>query len=77
MLRDNQYSEFVLLYRLLHATRFPQTGQAAHDCWLERYYQQGIAEGGRVRDHLRDGVEAALAELGNEPADPPREPGVA
>ena len=65
MLRDNQYSEFVLLYRLLHATRFPRTGQAAHDCWLERYYQQGIAEGGRVRDHLRDGVEAALAELGN------------
>lgn len=65
MLRDNQYSEFVLLYRLLHATRFPQSGQNASDCWLERYYQQGIEEGGRVRDHLRDGVEAALAELGN------------
>ncbi len=65
IVEGNQYSEFVLLYRLLHQTRFPAESAGAHDCWLERYYLQGIAEGGRVREHLRDGVEAALDELGD------------
>jgi hypothetical protein len=64
MIEGNLYSEFVVLYRLLHATRFPRDGASAHDCLLERYYQQGIDEGGRVRDKLRDGVEEALKVLG-------------
>ncbi|MBI3909969.1 MAG: N-6 DNA methylase, partial [Armatimonadetes bacterium] len=59
------YSEFVLLYRLLHRSRLPQGAADAHECWLEKYYQQGIDEGGRVREHLRDGVEAALKQLGS------------
>jgi hypothetical protein len=32
---------------------------------LERWYQQGIEEGGRVRLRLRDGVKAALESLGS------------
>jgi hypothetical protein len=58
------YSEFVLFYRLVHATRLPRTAGGAHECWLERYYQQGIEQGGRVRDRLRDGVKEALEILG-------------
>ncbi len=64
MAEGNLYSEFVLFYRLLHRTRFPHGAADAHECLLERYYQQGIDEGGRVREHLRDGVEAALKDLG-------------
>ena len=64
MVEGNAYSEFVLLYRLLHATRFPRESADAHECLLERYYQQGIDEGSRVRDKLRDGVEEALRVLG-------------
>ena len=64
MIEGNLYSEFVLLYRLLHASRFPRDGAAAHECLLERYYQQGIDEGSRVRDKLRDGVQEALKVLG-------------
>jgi len=64
MVEGNLYSEFVVLYRLLHHTRFPRGGADAHDCWLERYFQQGIDEGGRVRAHLAEGVEEALKELG-------------
>ena len=37
----------------------------AHECPLERLYQQGIDEGGRVRERLQDGVKAALEELGD------------
>jgi hypothetical protein len=60
----NLYSDFSLLYRLLHRSRFPQGGADAHECQLERYFQEGVDAGGRVREHLRDGVEAALQELG-------------
>lgn len=65
MVIGNLYSEFVLLYRLLHASRFPRDGAGAHDCWLERYHAQGIEQGGRVREKLRDGVEEALRILGS------------
>ena len=64
MIEGNQYSEFAVLYRLLHATRFPKDGAGAHDCLLERYYTQGVEEGGRVRAKLRQGVERALEILG-------------
>ena len=65
MVESNLYSEFVLLYRLIHASRFRVPGAAGHECLLEHYYQQGIEQGGRVRDKLRDGVVEALNTLGS------------
>jgi hypothetical protein len=62
--KSNLYSEFVLFYRLVHATRLPRSAGDAHECWLEKYYQQGIEQGGRVRERLRDGVQEALEILG-------------
>jgi hypothetical protein len=65
MIEGNVYSEFVLFYRLLHRTRLPHSAADGSDCILEKYYQDGIEQGGRVRERLRDGVEAALKMLGN------------
>lgn len=65
MLEDNLYSEFVLLYRLLHRTRFPRANDDAHECLVEKYYQNGIDDGGRVREHLHEGMEAAIRKLGS------------
>ena len=39
-------------------------GHPPENCLLEKYYQQSIEKGGRVRDNLRDGVEEALKVLG-------------
>ena len=64
MVSGNLYSEFVLLYRLLHSTRFPASGTDWGKSFIEIYYQQGIDEGGRVRKKLRDGVKKALEYLG-------------
>ena len=64
MMEGNAYGEFVVLYRLLHATRFPSEGDNPHECLLENYYNQGIEEGGRVRERLRVGVKSALEVLG-------------
>ena len=64
MMAGGLYSEFVLFYRLVHASRLPRSVGDAHECLLERYHQQGIEEGGRVREKLRDGVREALEILG-------------
>ena len=72
MIEGNAYGEFVVLYRLLHATRFPSNGVEPHECLLEGYYTQGIEEGGRVREKLRDGVKSALEVLGTALVEHPR-----
>ncbi len=65
MVEGNLYSEFVVLYRLLHQTRFPNGADDVATCLIERLYQEGLESGGRVRDKLREGVEEALKALGN------------
>ena len=72
MIEGNAYGELVVLYRLLHATRFPSNGVEPHECLLEGYYTQGIEEGGRVREKLRDGVKSALEVLGTALVEHPR-----
>ena len=59
------FSEFQVFYRIVHRSRWPKDTETAHECLLEQYYQQGIESGGRVREHLRDGVEQALKIFGN------------
>ncbi|MGB9671409.1 MAG: hypothetical protein ACPLXR_09730, partial [Halothiobacillaceae bacterium] len=62
---ENRFSDFVLLYRLLHRTRLPVEGSRPENCLLESYYQQSIEQGGRVREHLREGVEQCITLLAN------------
>ncbi|WP_141610772.1 DNA methyltransferase [Litorilinea aerophila] len=65
IIEEDRFADFALLYRLLHRTRLPADGAAPEDCLLETYYQQAIEQGGRVREHLRDGVEQAIQILAN------------
>ncbi|MEU1507091.1 DNA methyltransferase [Kitasatospora sp. NPDC005748] len=59
------FSEFVLLYCVLHASRFAVAeGTAASGCWLEKWRTVAIESGSRALDHFRDGVQAALTALG-------------
>jgi hypothetical protein len=64
ILEGNRFNEFALFYRVCHRTRMPRTAEDATSCWLEKYFQLSIEQGGRVRDKLRDGVEDALKSLG-------------
>jgi hypothetical protein len=65
MMEGEKFADFVIFYRLLHRTRFPKSGQSYEDCLLEKYHHLSVEQGGRVRDHLRDGVEEALKIFAN------------
>ncbi|MFC8097916.1 Eco57I restriction-modification methylase domain-containing protein [Streptomyces sp. NPDC057363] len=59
------FSEFVLLYRLLHVSRFEVAeGVAPSTCWLEKWRTEAIASGTRALDQLRKGVQEAITALG-------------
>ncbi|MCX5314787.1 DNA methyltransferase [Streptomyces sp. NBC_00154] len=59
------FSEFVLLYAVLHASRFSvPEGTVASTCWLERWRTVAIESGSRALDNYRDGVQQALTILG-------------
>ncbi|WP_405925862.1 Eco57I restriction-modification methylase domain-containing protein [Streptomyces sp. NBC_00035] len=59
------FSEFVLLYCVLHASRFTVAeGAAASGCWLEKWRTEAVTSGARALDQLRLGVQYALTVLG-------------
>ncbi|WP_405683139.1 Eco57I restriction-modification methylase domain-containing protein [Streptomyces sp. NBC_00057] len=59
------FSEFVLLYRLLHVSRFEAgEGAAPSTCRLEKWRTEAIASGTRALDQLRKGVQEAITTLG-------------
>ncbi|MEV5383427.1 DNA methyltransferase [Streptomyces sp. NPDC052721] len=59
------FSEFVLLYSLLHASRFEVPEEATPSgCWLEKWRTEAVTSGARALDQLRLGVQNALTVLG-------------
>ncbi|WP_371783680.1 Eco57I restriction-modification methylase domain-containing protein [Streptosporangium subroseum] len=63
------YSDFVLLYTLLHASRFElisgdESTPTCADCWLEKWRAFAAETGLRAREQLRIGVQQALETLG-------------
>ena len=62
---DGLFADFAVCYRLLHASRLPQTVDAASTCWLERYHQDSLDAGARIRDGLRRAVAQAIRDFAN------------
>lgn len=58
----NRSDDFVLLWRLLHRTRFE--GEPAASCPLEKWRTEAIDSGTRALKELRKGVERALTVIG-------------
>ena len=59
------FSEFVLLYRLLHVSRFEVAADARPEtCRLEQWRNEAIDSGTRALEQLRDGVRKAVESLG-------------
>ena len=62
---DGLFADFAVLYRLLHATRLPLTNETAAQSLIERYHQDSLDSGARIREGLSKAVEQAILDFGN------------
>ncbi len=64
ILGENRYPDFSGFWLLFHGSRGGSAGREPDSCPWERWRAEGLEEGMRVRDGLRDGVTQALIGLG-------------
>ena len=62
---DGLFTDFAVMYRLLHATRLPLTNDVAAESLIERYHQESLESGARIRDGLSHAVEQAILDFGD------------
>ena len=62
---DGLFADFAVLYRLLHATRLPLTKDTAAESLIERYHQDSLDSGARIREGLSKAVEQAILDFGS------------
>ena len=65
ILTDGLFADYAILYRLLHATRLPLTNETAAESLIERYHQDSLDQGARIREGLSNAVEQALLDFGS------------
>ncbi len=65
MMEEDLYSDFVILYRLLHASRMPRRIDAGAESIIEKYHQEGLEAGSTIRNKLGDAVKGAILNLAN------------
>lgn len=62
---DGLFADFAVLYRLLHASRLAVVPEAAAESLIERYHQDSVESGARIRDGLSRAVETAIRSFAN------------
>lgn len=63
MLEEDKYTEFCLLFRLLHASRFTTEGD--NQSIIEKYFNLSIESGNRIRAGLSQAAQKAMEIIGN------------
>lgn len=62
---DGLFADFAVLYRLIHVSRLPLTNDSAVQSWIERYHQDSLESGARIRAGLSTAVESAILGFAN------------
>jgi type I restriction-modification system DNA methylase subunit len=65
MMEEDLYSDFVILYRLLHASRMPKKIDGGAESIIEKYHQEGLEAGSAIRSKLGDAVKKSIKDLAN------------
>ena len=65
MMEEEQYADFAVLYRLLHASRMQVRLDAGAESLIEKYHQDALDSGSRIRDGLSAAVKYSIEALGN------------
>lgn len=65
MMEEDLYSDFVILYRVLHASRMPKKIEGGAESIIEKYHQEGLEAGSTIRSKLGNAVKEAIRSLAN------------
>lgn len=65
MMEEDLYSDFVLLYRLLHTSRMPQKMDGGAESIIEKYHHEGLEAGSTIRNKLGNAVKDSIKALAN------------
>jgi|JFJP01.1.fsa_nt_gi hypothetical protein len=65
MMEEDLYSDFVLLFRLLHASRMPQKMDGGAESIIEKYHHEGLEAGSTIRSKLGIAVKESIRALAN------------
>jgi methylase of polypeptide subunit release factors len=65
MMEEDLYSDFLIFYRLLHASRMPKRMDGGAESIIEKYHQEGLEAGSTIRNKLGDAVKGAILSLAN------------
>lgn len=65
MMEEEHYADFAIMYRLLHSSRMPVKIEAGPESLIEKYHQDALDSGSRIRDGLRAAVKFSIESLAN------------
>ena len=65
MMEEELFSDFALLYRVLHTSRMPKEKGEGETAVIEQYHQDSLEAGTRIRDDLREAVKKSIEGLAN------------
>jgi hypothetical protein len=62
---EDLYADFAILFRLIHATRMPANRANASGSIIEKYHQESVDSGSRIRDGLAAAVAFSMQMVAN------------
>ena len=65
MFNEDHYTDFAIMYRLLHASRMPRKQAEGSESLIEGYHQDSLDSGSRIRKGLSAAVEHSIEALAN------------
>ena len=65
MMEEGIFSDFAVLYRLLHASRMPVNQESVSESLIEGYHQDSLESGSRIRDGLSAAVKKSIIAFAN------------
>jgi len=65
MFDEDLFADFAVMFRLIHASRLPTSQSAAPTSLVEKYHQDALDQGSRIRDGLSKAVEHAILSFAN------------
>ncbi len=65
MMEEEHYADFAIMYRLLHSSRMPLKTDMGAESLIEKYHQDALDSGSRIREGLSNAVEYSISSLAN------------